>query len=147
MGANHHVGLTAAQVANGFLLLLGRTEAVEQLDGHRHALHPTQYGLIMLPSQDRGRHQEGALFALADTFKSGAQGHLGLTETDVSAQQAVHRNRPLHIVFNLIDAPKLIIGLFKLKPALKVILQIGVGGEGITRCMHPLGIKGDKALG
>ena len=56
-----------------------------------------QDGLVVLPGQDGGGHQQRALLAVGDALEGGPQGHLGLAEAHVAAQQPVHGDRPLHV--------------------------------------------------
>ena len=112
------------------LLLLGRAEAGEQLHLHGEALHPLADGLVVLPGQDGGGHQNGALLAVGDALEGRPQGHLGLAEAHVAAQQPVHGGLALHVVLDLLDAPQLVLGLVILKVGFKVPLPLPVRGEG-----------------
>ena len=58
---------------------------------HREAAEALGEGLEMLARQQRGRHHHGDLLAVDGGEKGGAQRHFGLAETDIAADQPVHR--------------------------------------------------------
>ena len=101
----------------------------------------------MLPGQDGGGHQDGALLSGGHALEGRPQGHLGLAEAHVPAEQPVHGGLALHVVLDLVDAPQLVLGLVKLEPGLKVPLPLPVGREGEAFLLHPLGVELDKLLG
>ena len=130
VGAHHHVDLAVGQLLQDLLLLLGGAEAGQQLHIDGVALQPPQKGLVMLPGQDGGGDQHGALLAVQYALKDGPQRHLGLAEAHVAAQQPVHRLRGLHVMLDLGDAAQLVLGLLVLKALLEFGLPVAVRAEG-----------------
>ena len=147
MRPHHQVHTPAAQAVHSPLAVSGRGEAREKRRLDREALKPPQNRLIVLEGQDRSRDKDGTLLAVGNALERGAQGDLRLAKANIPAQQAVHGMRLLHILFDLLNAAELVIRLLVLKPALKVALHLRIGGEGISRRAHPLGIQGRELLG
>ena len=95
----------------------------------------------MLPGQNSGGNQNGALLAPGDALKGRTQGNLGFAKAHVAAEQAVHGHGALHVGLYLIDTAQLVLGLLKLKAAFKVPLPIAVLGEGEALLLHTLGVE------
>ena len=140
VGAHHHINLAVRQLLQNFFLLLWGAEAGKQLHRDGVALQPPQKGLVVLPRQNGGRHQHGALLAVQHAFENGTQRHLGLAEAHIAAQQSVHRGRLLHIMLDLGDAAQLVLGLLVFKALLKFGLPVAVGAEGKALYRAALGI-------
>ena len=65
VGADHDVDLPRLSGRRRISsCCLARAEAGEQLHVHGEALHAPQDGLVVLPGQDGGGHQHGALLAV-----------------------------------------------------------------------------------
>ena len=144
VGADDNVDEPPLQLRHNLLLLLRGAEAGEQLDRHRVVAHPGGDRLVMLPGEDGRRAEDCALFAVQHALKGRPERHLGLAETDVAAEQPLHRHRLFHILFNLPDAPQLVVGLLVLEMLLKVPLHLVVGREGVPFDRHPLGVEGNQ---
>ena len=97
----------------------------------------------MLPGEDGGGAEDGALFAVQHAFKRRPQRHLGFAEADVSAEQPFHRDRLFHILFDFLDAAELVVGFLVFKVVFKIPLKFIVGRKGVPFDRHPLGIEGD----
>ena len=67
----------------------------------------------MLFRQQRGRHQHRHLIAAHDRDEGGAQRDFGLAETDVAANQPVHRLACGHVGDHGLDGALLVRGFFK----------------------------------
>jgi hypothetical protein len=76
----------------------------------------------MLLGQQRGGRQHGHLLARVHRDEGRAQGHLGLAEAHVAADQAVHRPRADHVLDHRVDGG-LLVGRF---------LEAEAGGEGLV---------------
>ena len=92
----------------------------------------------MLLSQDGGGHQHQHLLAAQDTKESGAHGDLGLTETHVSADEAVHGHFATHVGQHLTDGPLLVFGFL----VRKGFLEFGHHGLVHLECMTRPGLAG-----
>ena len=90
-----------------FGLLVG-TEAREHLHPDRVGLEALGKREVMLVGQHRGGYQHRHLFAIDGGLEGRPQGHLGLAEADVAAEQAVHRAARLHVGLDLLDGAQLI---------------------------------------
>ena len=147
VGADDDVDLAAAQLLQHLLLLARGAKAREDIHLDRESLHPVAEGLIVLPGQDGGRHQDGALLAVHHALEGRADGNLGLAEADVAAQQAVHRHRALHVGLDLLDAAQLVVGLVVGEAPLKVVLPVGVLPEGVALGGLALGVELNQLVG
>ena len=65
----------------------------------------------MLPRQQRRRHHDRDLLAVERHRKRRAQRHLGLAETDVAADQPVHRPAAFEVLQRRGDGAELVLGL------------------------------------
>ena len=66
--------------------------------------------LVMLTREKRRRHDHRHLLAFDRSSEGRAQGNLGLAETDVAADEAVHRPAGSHVVQNCVDRGLLVVG-------------------------------------
>ena len=75
------------------LLLLGRAEARDVVDGEGVVLQPLGEVAVVLLGEDRRRREDQHLPAVVGGLERRAQRDLGLAVADVAADQAVHRLR------------------------------------------------------
>ncbi len=88
---------------------LGRgEEAGQHLDPDRVAGEAVGEGLEVLGGQQGGGDQDGHLLAVLDGLEGGPDGHLGLAEADVAADQAVHGGVRLHVRLDVLDGLELV---------------------------------------
>ena len=144
---HHKVHCAVRKAAQGGTHLLWGGKAGQKSHLHREGLHARGGRLVVLPRQDGGGHQDGALLAPHDALEGGAQGHLGFAHAYVAAQKAVHGVRALHILFYLGRAGKLVVRLVVLKARFEIALPVAVRREGIASGLLAAGIKLDKLFG
>ena len=65
----------------------------------------------MLLGQNGGRAEHHHLLAVLGGLEGGAQGHLGLAEAHIAADEAIHGARGLHVVLHIGDGGELVAGL------------------------------------
>ena len=85
--------------------------------------------LEVLKSQHSGGCEHNYLLAVAQRLESGPHHYFGLAVSDVSAEQAVHRLRALHVPFDVADGTHLVLGLGVLECVLELPLPVAVRGE------------------
>ena len=146
MRAYNNVNRTSSQTCDGFIDLLFGAESREHTCFNRETLKALENSLIMLERKNGCGHKNCALFAVCNTFENGSERNLRFAETDVTAKQPVHRIRFFHILFDFVNAAKLVIGLNVFKPAFKIALHINIFRECVTLHFDALGIKLDKLL-
>ena len=134
--ADDHIDLAALQPLEDFLLLLCGAEAREQLYADRIAFKALANSLIVLPRQNGGGAEEGALLAVRHALECRAQGDLGFSEAHVAAEQSVHRRGALHIALDLARAGELIGRFLIFKLGFKVALPFVVAREGVAFSFH-----------
>lgn len=106
----------------------------EHFHGDVEGVEAVFEGGVVLLGQNGGRTEHHHLLAVLSGLEGGAQGHLGLAEADVSADETVHRSRRFHVVLHIGDGGELVAGL-------------GVG-EGLLHLALPGGVRREaEALG
>ena len=115
VGADHDVDGALGQALGGGRDFLGRTEAAHLGHLHRPLGEAVDQGLVVLLGQQRGGREEGHLLAAGDGDECRAQRDLGLAETDVAADQAVHRLRRDHVLHHGMDRGLLVGGFLEAK--------------------------------
>ena len=92
VGADDDVDLAGARrPSTTFRAWPGVRKRRQHLDPHRVAGEALAEGLEVLLGQQRGGHEHRHLLAVLHRLERGPDGHLGLAEADVAADQAVHR--------------------------------------------------------
>ena len=127
VSADYHVdGTFPEPFHNGGLLFLGAKSA-EHLYDHRIIFKPVDECLVVLLGEYCSRDEHGHLFAVHDDLERGAERDLGLSETDVTADDTVHRSFSSQVLEDLVNSAQLSFCLFELKPffhlAEKLILR------------------------
>ena len=130
-----------------FALLGVRPETAEHFDADRIIEHALPEGLEMLLREDGGRREDGDLFAFHDRFEGGANRDLRFAETDVAADQAIHRARLLHVALGRGDRRELIRRFAVGKGMFEFALPFRVGAEGVAELGFALGLHGQHFAG
>ena len=100
----------------------------------------------MLPRQQGGGGEDGALLAAHDALEGRPEGDFGLADADVAAEQAVHGPAFFHVLFDLSGGVELVVRLVVLEAGFKVALPVAVGGKGVARGLPSAGVKLDQLL-
>ena len=129
------------------LRLRGAEEAGQHLDADRVAPEAVGEGVAVLLREEGGRHQDRDLLAGLDGLERGSDGHLGLAEADIAAQQAVHREAGLHVVLHVADGGQLVGGLDEREALLQLVLPGRVVAEGEAGSVAPALVQHDQLLG
>ena len=108
VGADHDVGAALGEPLEHGAGLLAGAEARQQFHPDGPVSKPVAEGRVVLLGEQGGRHQQGHLPACLDRDEGGAQGHLGLAETDVTADHAVHRQRRFEVGNHRVDGVLLV---------------------------------------
>ena len=138
MCSDNNINAAASESLDGLLRLLFRAEAREHTGLNGKSLKAFQQRLIVLIGKNCCRHKNGALLAVRHALESASERHLGFSETDITAEQSVHRVLLLHIALYLVHTSELIRRLIKLKPALKIVLHIYIRRKSVSLYLHPL---------
>ena len=146
VGADKYINLAAAKLLEHLLLLTRCAEAGEDVNLDRKAFHPLSEGLVVLPCEYGGRHQNSALLGIHDALECGSYSYLSLSEADIAAEKSVHRLFLFHIIHYLLYAAKLVVRFIVRESAFKVVLPVGILTEGIALCGSSLGIELDKLV-
>ena len=100
--------------------------------------------LEVLLGEQRRRHQDCDLLAVGQGDERGAQRNLGLAETDVAADETVHRLAGDEIFDHRLDRPRLIGRLLERKTGGEGFVIVDVEPEGVALARSALGIEVQK---
>ena len=112
-----------ASVLLDLVRLLGGDEARQGGHAHRQALEALGEHAVVLADQQRGGGQQCHLLARHGGDEGRAQGHLGLAEADVAAQQPVHRLAGGHVLEHGLDGGQLVLGLLVGEPGGELLVD------------------------
>ncbi len=147
VGADDQVDGPGSQPFENFSLLGLGAETTEHLHADGEVAQPLAEGAVVLLGQDRGRHQNGHLFAVHDRLEGGAHGHFGLAVAHVAADQPIHGLVRLHVVLDGVDGGKLVFGLLKGEVGLQLLLPRSVRAVGVAGDQLALGIELEQIVG
>jgi hypothetical protein len=108
MGADDDVDGAVFEAAHDVGLLVLRLEAREARDLDGILAHAALEREPVLLGEHRRRAENGDLFAALRRAERGADGHLRLAESDVAADEPVHRPRRLEVLEHLGDGARLV---------------------------------------
>ena len=91
VGADDNIDVAVGKALFHQRQFFRRDEPRSLRDLHRIAAQPLGEGLEMLAGQQRRRHHDRDLLAVHGGGEGGAQRHFGFAETDVAANEPVHR--------------------------------------------------------
>ena len=108
MRAHEHLHRTVGESLQRAFLLGGAAEAREHLDLHVEGVETVFERDVVLLRQNGGRAQHHDLLGVLRRLERRTQRHLGLAESDVAADQAIHRPGRLHVGLDLGDRRQLV---------------------------------------
>ena len=91
MRADHDIESALLHLFLGRLSLFGTNQTGQTADAYRHALEAFDEIAVMLARQQGRRADDRDLLARQGRDEGCAQRHLGLAESDIAADQPVHR--------------------------------------------------------
>ena len=138
MGADDDVQAARLQVFECLFLLPGVAEARQELDAHRECNEALLEGVVMLERQNRGGSKHSHLLGIHDGLESRPHGHLCLSVSHVSAEEAVHGAGIFHIALDRLDGVDLVPCQFKLESIFELLLPGRVLAE--RKTLHPLAL-------
>jgi hypothetical protein len=103
--------------------------------------------LVCWRAKQRGRHHHGDLLAVHRGDESGAQRHFGLAETDIAADQPVHRPAGIEIVEHCGNRGELVVGLLVREARAEFVVGAGRHRELRRFAQQPLGGDLDQFAG
>jgi hypothetical protein len=100
--ADQDVDLAGAEALHRLLLLLRGFEAADRLDVERVVRHPLLERAVMLLGEHGGWHEDRDLLTEFDGLECGAHRQFRFAVTHVAAEEAIHRARALHVLFDVL---------------------------------------------
>ena len=131
--ADDDVGRGRGQAREHGPLLVGRREARQRVDAHRERGEARREDVGVLLGEHRGRGDHRDLLAVRDRLERGPHRDLGLAVADVTAEQPVHRPRPLHRGADLLAARALVGRRLEGERVRELPVPLVVRGEGEAR--------------
>ena len=86
------IALAVFQIPQGLGISAAVAQPAQSFNFNREAKKALEGGLVMLLGQNCGRNQDGCLLSVQDALHHRAESDFRLSETDVSAEQPIHRN-------------------------------------------------------
>ena len=147
VGPDDDVDGPVGQPADRRVGLLARGEAGEPLHRHREVAHALGERLQVLLGQQRRRDEDRDLLAVLHRLERRPHRDLGLAVADVAGDDAVHRDRLLHVGLDLVDRRGLVRRLGVGERVLHLALPRGVRGERVPGRGLPGGVELHEARG
>ena len=147
VGADDDVDLAVGQALLDLVRLLGRHEPRQLCYPDRQPLEPAGEQPEMLAHQQRGRRQQRHLLAGQGRHEGRAQRHLGLAETDIAADQPVHRPAAAHVLEHGLDRRQLVLGLLVGEAGGELLVDAGRQVQDRALAQQPLGRDLDQLAG
>ena len=145
--ADEDVDLTLFEVGQQLLDLLGLAGAAQVVDPDGEVVQSLTEGAVVLEGQHRGGHEHGGLLAVGSGLEGGTHGNLGLAESHVTADEAVHGFVALHVGLDGLCGSQLVGCVFVDKRGLQLLLQVAVGRVGKSLLLASGGIEADEFAG
>ena len=147
MRADKDIQLARRQPSQRLFNLAGRSCTTDIIEGAGKILQSPAERLIVLKSQHRRRHEHSHLFIVCNGFEGRTDRDLRLAETDIAANQPVHRPFALHIGFDVSRRLHLVGRIFVDETGFKLILHEAVRTERIAFLLSTLRIEFDQIAG
>ena len=126
VGADQDVNLPGLERLDRLGHLLAGLEAVDVIHLDRELLEPPGEAPEMLHREDGRRHEHRHLLAVRGRLEGRPDGDLRLAESDVSANQAVHRHLLLHVFLDRLRRRQLVRRVLVHEARLELGLEVGV---------------------
>ena len=124
MGSYNNVYFTRCQTFYNTLFFRRGAKTRQHCNVYRIVLHSLLKRVKMLCGQNCCRHEIRNLIPCHDRLKRTSERNLGLSVSNVSAQQSVHRIRLFHILFHLLYASELVVSFLKRELCFKIALPL-----------------------
>src|SRR5215210_3031636 len=144
---DEHVHLPGRKIGQDPAPLGRQGEAREALDPDGVGAEPLTEGPLVLLDEDGRRGEHHGLLAGERGLEGGPYGYLRLAEANVTADQTVHRIRPLHIRLDGGYGRLLIWGLLEREALLELLLPLPVLGESEAGGRGPRRVKPQELAG
>ena len=95
----------------------------------------------MLIGEYGGGYEYCHLLAVGGGLECCAYCNLGLSESYVAADEAIHGASALHVLLHFVGGFQLVGGVFVDEARLELVLQVGIGREGESLLAESLGVE------
>ena len=147
VGADDDVDLAGGNLFEHARLLFRGDEAAEHDDAHGERRVPLGERGVVLLCEQRRRDEHRDLLPVEHRLEGRSDRDLGLAETDVAADQPVHRDRLLHVRLDVVDRGELILRFDVRERVFQLALPRLVGREGEAFRRRARGVQLDELAG
>ena len=141
VGADDEVDAPGGEFGEGVFDFFSAPKATDLLNDNWIGSEAFFKGVEVLLAKDGGGDKDGGLFAGEDCFKNSAESDFSFSESDVTADQAIHRSFLFHLVFSGLDGAELVVGFGKGEGVFEFSLPEVVGGKGEAVAFFALGVE------
>ena len=144
MGADDDVDVALGEVGEELGGLFGSACTRQVIDAHWEVLEAFGEGAIVLIGEHGGGDEHRHLLAVVTGLEGGTDGHLGLAETHIAADETVHGASRLHVTLHLLGGLELVGSVLEHEAGLQLVLHLRVGAvlEALLFATHC--IEGDE---
>ena len=141
MGPDQNINLSGGKIGKNSLGVLCGTSTRQVIDPYGKILQSVGKSMIMLICEDGGGDKYGGLLVVGGSLEGGAYRHFRLSESDISADQAVHWTGTLHVGFHGLGGRQLVGGILVDEGCLQLMLHVAVGGKRESFLVFACGIE------
>ena len=127
MGANDDVDSAFGELLEGFATFAGVGESVEEGDVDVESGEAFGEAPEVLFGKDGGGAEEGDLFASLGNLECSADGDLGFSESDITADQSIHGVIGFEVDFDFVDCLELGWGFDVRESIFHLLDGVGIG--------------------
>jgi len=124
MGADDDVDVALGEVGEELGCLFCCACSRQVIDAHREVLETFGEGTIVLIGEHGGGDEHRHLLAVVAGLECGTDGHLGLAEAHIAADETVHGTRRLHVAFHLLGGLELVGRVLEHETGLQLVLHL-----------------------
>ncbi len=135
------INLSVFEFFHHQFLFFRRDETGKHSNPNRIGCKPFRKIFEVLLCKDSSGCEQSDLLPAHDRLERSAHCDFGLSESDIAADEPVHRGRILHIAFHVLYAGELILGLFERKGGFEFELPFRIFGKRIARSRFPFRIQ------
>ncbi|CAB4593559.1 unannotated protein [freshwater metagenome] len=145
--SDHNINIAGFEISNDFLGLRIRQEPTEHFDSNGITSESFTKRLQMLLRKECRRHQHCCLFAVLHGLEDGSHCDFSFSETNIAANESIHRRIAFHIRLHFRDRNLLIGSGFVGEGLFEFVLPWSIGSKRVTGSVNSLLVQNHEFLG